>query len=391
MSNYVTLSYTITPTGPTPAQVQASMSPANVPLPLATLLQMGVYPVSDLFTAPTTRTVIIALGPSTPGMASCQLTPENTVTEVTIVDPGLNYVLPPVVSFAGGGPGGADLQANLLSGHSYPKARAYLNVQALTVTAVGGSYGPDTIIALVGGLPPALFANPQAGTNKFAERLASPAPSPSPNGPPYAINSLSLLRQGRGYSASTYVQIQGVLQPGGRAAQAVITGFGPNGQILGLLLIDPGAGYISPPEINFFDPVNGTQIASAGTQAKAIPLMGAGVVGTASLSFSGGQISGVTILTNGTGYVQPPTVVIYDPSGLGSGGVITTSLGLSNIVVDYPGLGMTTNPTVVLTPYFKAVFPDSSNQATPFENFPLFWALQKATASQVVPAAPVLT
>jgi hypothetical protein len=391
MADFVTLSYTITPTGPTPAEVQAAMSPANVPLPLATLLLQGVYPVSDTFTSATTRTIILALGPSVAAVASCALTPENMVTEVTVSSPGDNYVQPPVVSFTGGGPGGADLQAQLLSGQSYPKARAYLNVQDLTVTNVGASYSDETIVALVGGLPPALFREPQAGTNQFAERLANESYRPAPNGPPYAVNTVQIVKQGRGYSASTYVQITGLLQPGGRAAQAIISSFGPNGQITGLVLIDPGAGYITPPQIDFFDPVNGTKIASAGTQAKAIVLMGAGTVATASVTVSGGNITGVTILTNGSGYVQLPTVVIYDPMGTGSGGAISVSLGVENIVVDYPGHGMTTAPTVVLTPYFKSVFPDSSNQATPFENFPLFWALQRATASQVVPAVPLLT
>ena len=137
-----------------------------------------------------------------------------------------------------------------------------------------------------------------------------------------------------------------------------------------------------------------TQVASAGTQAAAVPLMGAGIPATATLTIGGGgDITGFAITYAGQGYVSPPTPVIYDPAATGSGGVLAVSMGVDgkSVAIDFPGLGLTTAPTVVLTPYFKSSYPDGGGQDGQFWNFPLFWALQQATACEVVPAAPVLS
>lgn len=389
MANLVTVNYAVTPSGPSQAAIAAVM--ASVPLPLATILAMGLRVVSDTFTGPTTRTIVLAFGPSVAATATCTLTQENKVTAIAVGAAGRLYVAPPIVSFTGGGPGGADLQAYGISGHNYPKARAYLDMQDLAITAPGASYNPSTTtVALVGGLPPALFRQDQAGTSK-GTRAIETQDYPTPNGPPYALNAVSLVKQGRGYSTSTYVQLDGILQPGGHEAIVAITGFGPAGQILGLQVVDPGQGYVTVPNFSFIDPVNGTKIASAGTQAAAVPLMGAGTPATATLTIVAGAVNAIASQTPGSGYVSPPTPVVYDSSGSGSGAVLTPSMGAGNIVVDYPGLGMTVAPNVVLTPAFKVSFPDSSDQRTPFYNFPLFWALQQATASEVVPTGPFLS
>lgn len=388
MSAQVTVQYTITPTGPTAANLAAVM--AAVPLPFAVLQSMGLRLIGDTFPSQTERQVVLAFGPSATATATCTLTDTGTAAAVAVTDPGDDYILPPVVSFTGGGPGGENLGAPSVNGWSYPKARAYMNVQAAALVAGGTAYAASTTVAFVGGLPPALLPQEQSSPNATTTNANTPAV----NGPPYAFNGVTLVKQGRGYSASTYVQMTGgVLQPGGHDAIVVITGFGPNGQILGLQVVDPGAGYITVPKIAFIDPVNGTTIASNETQAQAVALMGAGTPATATVTFTApgsGIISGITGLTPGEGYVSPPSMVVYDPTAAGSGASLTARMGVGNIVFDYKGFGMTTAPTVVLTPYFKSRYPDGSDQRVPFYNFPLFWALQQATASEVVPSVPFL-
>ena len=388
MANQVTLQYTITPSGPSSAAVATAM--AAVPLPFALLQLMGLRVISDNFPIQTERQVVLAFGPSTTAVATCALVDDH-VDAVEITSPlyGNDYILPPIVSFTGGG---LVDPSNIAGTDQYPKARAYLNVQGASDVDGGSSYATSTTVTFVGGLPPALFRQSQAGTSK-GTRAVETEDYPTPNGPPYALNDVSLVKQGLGYSGQTYVQLQdGILQTGGHEATVIITSFGAAGQITGLQVVDPGAGYTTAPRITFIDPVNGTKIASSGTQAQAVPLMGAGTPATGTLTIDAltGVITGLATLTAGAGYVSPPTMVIYDPTGAGSGAVMTARMGVGNFVVDYPGRGMSQAPTVVLTPAFKVQYPDSSDQRTPFYNFPLLYALQQATASEVVPSIPFL-
>jgi hypothetical protein len=388
MSSFVTLQYVITPTGPTATAVGQQM--AAVPVPLDVLYAMGTYLFSDTFPSTATRQLVIALGPSSTATASSTFVSGGTINAVNVLTPGANYVVPPVVSFTGGGPGGANLQAPLLSGQSYPKARAYLDVQSVPLTNGGTEYSAGTVITFVGGLPPALFQQP-LGNKDWAEGV--PNVVPAPNGPPYAVNGVTLVKSGSGYSEETIVQFEGILQPGGHQAQAVVAGLSATGQIEAVQVIDPGAGYVGAATMFFIDPVNGTKIASNGTQAEAVPIMGAGTPATATLTIiEGGIITAITMTGNGAGYVSLPTVVVFDPNETGFGAATgMPSMGVGSFVVDFPGKGLTQAPTVVLTPYFKSSFPDGTNQALPFYNFPIYAALVAATASQVTPSTPTLS
>jgi hypothetical protein len=395
--NHVAVTYTITPTGPAAAAIQAAMQApptpgaAGVPVPAATLLAMGLRVETDVQIGPgsLTRDLTIAFGPSAAATATAVLASNAELQSVTVTAPGLDYVLPPVVSFTGGGPGGRNLifTGKTPDGALYPSARAYLDVQAVAIPFAGTTYGANTIAAFIGGLPPALFLQP-GHTKDGVVRTGDPAP----NGPPYAVNAVSLFKQGSFYSAATYIMFEGGdIAVGGHAAQAVITGFGPNGQILGVQLIDPGALYQTIPKMVFIDPTPSPN-ASRKTRAQAAALMGAGLPATATVTLGGGgTVTGLAGLTPGENYVQPPTIVIYDPSGLGTGAVATARMGVDRIDVVFPGQGLVTVPTVVLTPYFKSLFPDSSDQRTPFYNFPPQFAIEQATASQVVPGTPILS
>lgn len=400
--NNVTVAYTVTRAGQTFASIdtviQAPPTPgaSGVPLPLPTLASLGLRVVSDA-TSGGVRTVELAFGPSTAGTATAVLSNAQTLQSVTVTGAGIDYIAPPIISFTGGYVGGANLPTydsnsidNNISTYVYPQARAYLNLQDTTIVAPGAGYNSGTVIRFIGGLPPALFLQDQSNTNTFSQIASQPAA----NGPPYALNAISLVTQGRGYSFATTVQFSGgQLQAGGHPAAAVITSFGPNGEIQAIEITDPGSLYTTVPEISFSDPTNTTTTsASLGTQAKAVALMGAGRPATATVTIPGGVVTVITITDAGSGYVSPPNVLIYDANvAPGSGAVVTARMGVERIDVVSPGRGLQTVPVVVLTPLFKSIFPDTSDQRSPFWNFPLKQSLQSAAATPVVASVPVLS
>jgi hypothetical protein len=245
-------------------------------------------------------------------------------------------------------------------------------------------------VTFIGGLPPALFPVQPQDTRYWS----NPATLPASNGPPFAVNSLSLVASGNSYSANTYLVFEGPLQAGGHQAIAIITNIGPNGQILAIELVDPGAGYLGAATVAIVDPTPTTPPTSVNRiPAKITANMGAGTPATATLTLNGltGAITGIAGLTAGVGYVQPPTMVIYDPTGAGSGGQLTARMGVGNINVTYAGRGLATVPTVVITPFFDSMFPATGDQRVPFYDFPMLQLLKAAIACEIVPSTPVLS
>jgi len=400
MSSFVDLIYTATRTGGSPAalatamQQPATLGGAGVLVPVALLTQQGLRVTSDVTMATGTgasRDIQLAFGPSVVATATAVLERDAKLASVTVTGAGEDYVLPPVISFTGGGPGGANLVYGPEgSGEKYPSAIAYLNVQDANLVYAGTGYPGTATVTFIGGLPPALFPVQPQDTRYWPD----PATLPAPNGPPFAVNSLNLVTSGNSYSASTYLVFEGPLQPGGHQAIAVITNFGPNGQILAIELVDPGAGYLGPATVAIVDPVSTTPPTSENRLVAEITTnMGAGTPATATLTLGGGgAVTGIAGLTAGSGYVQPPTMVIYDSTGAGSGAQLTPRMGVDKISVTYAGRGLTTVPTVVITPFFKSLFPDAKgDQRTPFYNYPMLQLLKAAIACEIVPSTPVLS
>lgn len=385
MSNHARLVYLVRVSVAASANLQAAVqNAAGVPFP-DIMNALGVRVTSDVtsFVSPNVQRVIDTdFGPSTTAdivatlLAGSPL--DSVVTGFVIQTEGIDYIVPPDILLTGGGPKVIE-QA---------KGRAFLNVQGDQIISGGTLYSAGSTIAFVGGLPPALFVNPQAGQTPSEKQVV-----PVPNGPPYVVQGLTIVKKGRGYSTSTKVQfIGGILGPGGVEAQAIITSFGPNGEILGLQIIDPGTNYTSPPQkIGFFDPMNPGKQVQAGTEAVATLSMGAGRVARATLTFGvGGVISAVVLTDNGDGYVGVPTTFVFDPLGTGSGANIRARMGVSRVDVLYPGQGYSAVPTVTPVPHFKSLFPDTSDQKAPFWNL-MSAAIQQATMSPVIAQPPSLT
>jgi len=198
-----------------------------------------------------------------------------------------------------------------------------------------------------------------------------------------------------------------------------------NQQLTGVTVTAPGANYVKPPVVSFvgtsvFPPkaraglkIVAATVASAGSSytanAKAVLVGGLPasevlapnqrpstvfppndptvIPAVLTLTIVGGHITGVAITNAGSGYTTPPEVVIEDT--IGSGGAITLSMGVSDVVVDYRGEGVFPAPTVVLTPAYKSTFPDGSNQGAPLANI-MTTVIAQAVFSPVVASTPIV-
>ena len=102
-----------------------------------------------------------------------------------------------------------------------------------------------------------------------------------------------------------------------------------NGFVVGVNIIDPGAGYTNAPAVSF---VGGG---------------GSGV--SAETSITNGMVESVTILSTGRGYTNPPVVFIDPPTPFGASASASISNGVvTGLTIDYPGFGYTNPPLVTV-------------------------------------------
>lgn len=385
MGTQVTIEYDVTPTVVPTSITATSMNAAAIPIPPYILLKYGLRVISDdtnVVGSVAKRVIVLGFGPSAPATATANLAAGgSTVASVTVSAAGQDYVVPPVVSFSG--------PANTLA-----SGIARLKGVAIENLAGGGGYSASSTVTFVGGLAPALFVqatgDKRPGSNNDNNRVTN-----APNGPPYAINSISIINGGAGYTignVAVLIQGGGVEDAaGGIQAFARVNNIDANGAILGVELIDPGQGYLYPPKISFLDTTNPTSETQAGTPAKACANMGAGTPMRGTPTFGGGgNISGVTITSEGSGYVAAPTVVFFDPTFGGIDASASVGMGVDQVVVTYPGQGYTDVPTVTLTPLFESMYPDGGGQDGPFYFFPMYQAIKQALPGAVVSMTPVV-
>lgn len=165
------------------------------------------------------------------------------------------------------------------------------------------------------------------------------------------------------FGGTAAIDASGVqLKPKARATLKVVSG----------AVVAPGSGYTAP------------SVKVVGGLNPSNPLARAATV-TLTLG-GGGNITGVVVTDSGAGYVSIPRLVITDLTGVG--GVLSVSMGVGAVVVDFRGEGVA-SPSVILTPAFKVMFPNSSNQALPFFDL-LTSAIADAVNTPVVADPPVL-
>ena len=139
--------------------------------------------------------------------------------------------------------------------------------------------------------------------------------------------------------------------------------------------------------------VNGGTSYSAGTiiQASGGHLAPGGVQASAPVTVDGmGVINGIGTIVAGGPYNTVPTLTAVDPTGAGSGAILTASLGVVRIDVIEHGLGYDATATVTITGYFQSLAPTNALKVSAVTGF-FKQALEIGTKSPVTATTPVLS
>ncbi|MFA5787843.1 MAG: hypothetical protein WDA71_12835, partial [Actinomycetota bacterium] len=182
------------------------------------------------------------------------------------------------------------------------------------------------------------------------------------------ITGIRVTYPGSGYTAAT-VSITG--SGTGAAATATVTA---SGVVTGITVNTPGSGYTLPAvtitgggattdatatALGGVDAVTVTNGGSLYSQNATVdfdmPDDPNGVQATGSVTVdANGVVTGVTVVSPGSGYLTPPGVAIHDgarwqPQGTGTGATATATLLIASVVLDTFGAGYTSAPTVTIT------------------------------------------
>jgi hypothetical protein len=303
---------------------------SQIPLPISQLEALGVYVVSDTTTqvgTEVTRAIVVQVSaPSEAVLAAHVIAPGQSgsgIGSVTVTSAGAGYVAAPPCIGMESGQTIAELERIAGKGSRF---QSYLKVVSGTATQVepGLGYSSETVAGLVGGMPLGAATKTDLGpdgsddflsSQGFGTRLSDPRATRAPF--TACVGSLLVTDPGRNYSAQTVILWA---EPTGTGvarkpiAFPVITG----GKVTDAVLVDPGAGYVESPLPVLFDPTG---------DGKGAELSYSMVRGTpAELSVNlgdGGAITSITVVDPGDGLVSVPRLVIFDPTGGGSGAVYT--------------------------------------------------------------------
>lgn len=274
-----------------------------------------------------------------------------TVTSVTVTNPGHNYSTPPFVFFNGGGGSGAQARATLTSGQ----------VTAVSVLAAGSGYTST---------PTVTFIDPEASATATVGGTST-------------VTALVLGAGGAGYTSAPTVAFAG---GGGSSAAATAAIADSSWPVASLALTAAGSDFTSAPTVAFSggggSGAEAVATITANRQVTAIPVTNAGdyVEGSSvlqpgiAITFSGGGGSGaaatavieqvgasghwsikqINVTNGGSGYTSPPTVVITPNARLtavvAATATATVSTGVvTTLTLTNAGTGYTSAPTVTIS------------------------------------------
>lgn len=250
--------------------------------------------------------------------------------QIDLASGGLDYTDIPKVTISGGGGSGAQASVTF-SGSS---------VDSFVVTDPGTNYtSPPTI-------------DVTTGSGAIAQVELAPT----------SIGLLNLTSGGAGYTATPVVSLdpQGTGATPGTVAFTVVSASivsgGSNYVVGDQLVVSGGVGsqcIISVDTVNSSGTITSWTIYDGGSYTS-LPsptanhlLGGSGYGATTNLSFG---IESIAVLTGGTGYVVPPTVVITSVDGSNAKArAVLTGNSVSEIVIINSGTGYTTSPTIYFT------------------------------------------
>jgi hypothetical protein len=356
--NFVDIANESVAVGIDPATLSAAMKAVPVPLDIADLGLRVTADNNAIVVNNVTRTVQLGFSPSIPAAIAANLRNADGGFElITLGARGLDWIRPPIVTALPGSTALAPLRT--------AQFQAFLRVHQIDVPVGGGGVGYSATprVRLIGGLPPA----GRVITSACVRRIAITDP-----GLGYVPGTVAVIEGGGNGGASPLTQ-----------AKATITQ-DAFGRITSITLTDMGAGYIQEPVVNFVPPGG----IGPNRRAKASVALAEGTPATAHATVALGIVTGIVLDTTGSGYVGVPDVVIIDPTGTGARAI--ARMELERIDVRSPGLGYTAASSIVLTPFFKAAFPDASDQSRPFFGF-MNGLLRDRVITPILTHTPVLS
>lgn len=169
--------------------------------------------------------------------------------------------------------------------------------------------------------------------------------------PAYRVNSISIVANGQNYNSTKVLRVD--IKDGGIGYNSsannillftpVSGGTGANayfsnddvGKIISVTMIANGTGYVAPPTVSLYNQSNGIGANLTAILANSITFSSS-VGGYGAIAYfsnnASGNLTSITIANAGFGYTSAPTVTISDP--IGSGAVLTASInGLANCFI----------------------------------------------------------
>jgi hypothetical protein len=292
------------------------------------------------------------------------------ITNVYVLNSGYGYASAPTVNILSGGQttnGNAILAQGIVSFVEITNSGSgYTSTPAVTI-AGGTSTASASALVANGSIGTIVLTNPGTGyavpTVSITGGGGSGATALAHVSASGAVDDILIVNPGSGYSAPPTITITGA---GGAGASA--TGTISSGAVTGYSGLIGGSGYTASPTATIGAPGSGTQATARvwvspadAIQTVQVPAPGAGYVAP-SINFSSGgavaaaivnpqgQITGITMVTGGSGYASAPTVNITGGNGMGATATTTISSGVvTGVEVTAQGSGYLPSPVVNVT------------------------------------------
>jgi len=313
----------------TATQATVTSTIGNGQVETVALTRSGAYSV-----LPNLSNVVTSVAPG--GGTGATLDLSIGIGNIAVAAGGQQYTAPPLVVISGGGGTGAIAYSTLSAG----------TVNRIGMSALGSGFVSQPTVTITSGFgaTATAYLQPTGVGNIFLTNTGGATYTSSPG--------ITITAAGAGAAVSgVYMQIlTATLTSGGAGSQYVVGD---------TLILSGGEGSASATiTVNQVDAagsiVNYT-LATSGLYTILPTMQGNAAYGgsgqAAAFDLTAG-LNSVVLSSGGTGYTQPPTVLISPSNGIGVGATAYTLLSgtsVSNVVVTSPGTGYTAAPTIAIT------------------------------------------
>ena len=308
----------------------------------------------------------------------------NQVVSISLTTGGSGYTSPPAVSISGGGGSGAVGVAHMAG--TQVESVVVTNggtgyTSAPTVTIAGNAVATANVYA--GALLPASFVRSRfndlyvfdgmgrglrwdgSGSTMQPIGLQKPYKGPAVTVASSSmagyVDSINVVSAGNGYSTAPTITLTGGSPTKAAVARAAVGG----GRLVGVTISEPGAGYQSAPTVSInasnasgssfslgvLGSVRALTVGSGGSGYTSAPTV---VFSTAQgltkanayATLSAGVVTGVELLSGGTGATSAVTVSLSGGGGSGASVLVGMQYGVSSVTVANGGSGFLTAPSI---------------------------------------------